>query len=108
MMLTSKDVKPDNLFMSVKEYQQAIQLAIAGPQPLPAYNSAAKGLAQATRFFNQALDRQRFEINSALKQGDLDRAYWEANKMMQMVPDKIDPAYQEASRILRSLPKPKD
>ena len=37
-----------------------------------------------------------------------DIAYWEANKMMQMVPDKIAPAYQEASRILRSLPKPKD
>jgi hypothetical protein len=108
MLLASKDVKPDNLFSSMKEYQKALQLAIAGPQRLPAYNPAAKGLAQATRLFNQALERQRFEINSALKQGDNDRAYWEANKMMQMVPDKIDPAYQEASRILRSLPKPKD
>jgi hypothetical protein len=40
--------------------------------------------------------------------GDKARAYWEANKMMQMVPDKIDPAYQEAYKIIRSLPTPKE
>ena len=102
MLLASKDVKADNLFTAIKEFQKALQLAIAGPQRLPSYNAAAKGLAQATRLYNQALERQRFEINSALNQGDNDRAYWEANKMMQMVPDKVDPAYQEAVRLLRS------
>lgn len=108
MLLDSKDVKPDNLFEAVQEYRKALQLAIAGPQRLPVYSSAAKGLAQATRLFNQALQRQRFEIKSALKQGDNGQAYWEANKMMQMVPDKTDSAYQEAYGIFRSLPAPKD
>ena len=108
MLLASKDVKPDNLFTAIQEYRKSLQLAIAGPQRLPAYQPAAKGLAQATRLFNQALQRQRFEINSALKQGDRSRAYWEANKMMQMVPDKIDPAYQEAARIFKSLPPPNE
>ena len=106
--LASRDVKPDNLFSSMQEYSKALQLAIAGPQRLPAYNAAAKGLARATRLFNQALERQRFEINSSLNQGDLTQAYWAANKMMQMVPDKLNPAYQEASKIIKSLPKPKE
>lgn len=105
MLLASKDVKPDNLFFAVQEYRSALQLAIAGPQRLPAYRAAAKGLSQATRLFNQALQRQRFEISSAVKQGDNERAFWEANKMMQMVPDKVDPVYQEAAKILRSLPR---
>jgi hypothetical protein len=107
-LLASKDVKPDNLFSSMQEYRKALQLAIAGPQRLPAYNAAAKGLAQGTRLFNQALEKQRFEINSSVKQGDLTRAYWAANKMMQMVPDKLEPAYQEAYRIIKTLPKPKE
>jgi hypothetical protein len=106
MLLASRDVKPDNLFSAMQEYRKALQLAIAGPQRLPAFRSLAKGLAEATRLFNQALERQRFEIKSALKQGDRNRAYWAADKMMQMVPDKTDPAYQEASRVLRSLPHP--
>lgn len=104
ILLASRDVKPDNLYMAVQEYRKAIQLAIAGPQRLPAYRNAAQGLSQASRLFNQALIRQRFEINSAVKQGDNERAFWEANKLMQMVPDKIDPAYQEASRIVSDLP----
>jgi hypothetical protein len=90
----------------MQEYRKALQLAIAPPQRLPAFLPLAKGLAKATRLFNQALEQQRFEIKSALKQGDRNRAYWAADKMMQMVPDKTDPAYQEASRVLRSLPHP--
>jgi pSer/pThr/pTyr-binding forkhead associated (FHA) protein len=108
MLLATRDVKPDNLFSSMQEYRKALQLAIAGPQRLPAFRPLAKSLAEATRLFNQALEQQRFEIKSALKQGDRNRAYWAANKMMQMVPDKTDPAYQEASRILRSLPHPNE
>lgn len=106
MLLATKDVKPDNLFSAMQEYRKALQLAIAPPQRLPAFLPLAKGLAKATRLFNQALEQQRFEIKSALKQGDRNRAYWAADKMMQMVPDKTDPAYQEASRVLRSLPHP--
>jgi hypothetical protein len=107
MLLNSQGVKPDNLFAAVKEYQIASQLAIAGPQRQAGYSAAAQGLAQATRLFNQSLRHQRFEVSSAVREGDLERAYWAANKMMQMVPDKTDPAYQEASKVVRSLPPPK-
>jgi len=106
MLLTSKDVKPDNLFLAVKEYKVASQLAVAGPQRLPMYPAVAQGLAQATLLFKQSIQHQRFEVYSAIKQGDKERAYWAANKMMQMVPDKTDPVYQEASKVFRSLPPP--
>ena len=84
MLLDNKDVSPNNLFDATQEYRNALQLAVAPPQRLPTYRSAAEGLVTATKLFNQALDQQRFEITSALKQGDRDRAYWEANKMMQI------------------------
>jgi hypothetical protein len=106
-LFNSSDVSPDNLFKSIQQFRAAAQLSLAPPQRLPAYNTAAEGLAEATRKFNHALDEQRFQITSALKEGDKTRAYWEANKMMQMVPDKTDPAYQEAYQTLQSLPVPK-
>src|SRR5215469_1674611 len=107
-LFNSSDVSPDNLYKAIQQFRTAAQLSLAPPQRLPAYNAAAEGLAEATRKFNHALDDQRFQITSALKQGDKGRAYWEANKMMQMVPDKTDPAYQEAYEILQSLPVPKE
>jgi hypothetical protein len=106
ILFKSSDVSPDNLYKAIQEFRAAAQLSLAPPQRLPAYDAAAKGLAEATGQFNHNLDEQRFQITSALKEGDKTRAYWEANKMMQMVPDKTDPAYQEAYEILQSLPTP--
>jgi pSer/pThr/pTyr-binding forkhead associated (FHA) protein len=106
LLLASPYVNPDNLYKSVQAYRKALQLARASTQEPPEYAPAAKGLAQATLLFNQSLDRQRFEINRALKEGDNNTAYWEANKMMQMVPDKVDPAYQEAYRVSLNLKPP--
>ena len=106
-LLAGKDVKPDNLYESMQAYRAALQLAIAPPQRLPSYQDAAEGLSEATKLFNQALERQRFEINRALKEGNKDDAYWAAHKMMQMMPDKTDPAYQEAYKIVQSLQPPK-
>jgi hypothetical protein len=107
ILYDSRDVSPENLYKSLQEFRTALQLSLAPPQRLPAYNTAAQGLSDATRAFNHALDEQRFQITSALKEGDKRRAYWEANKMMQMIPDKTDPAYQEAYSISRTLPEPK-
>lgn len=101
MFLNNPYVKPDNLYNSIQEFQKALQLAKAAAHDLPAYPSIAQRLGQATRLFNQSLDRERFEISRALKDGDTTTAYWEANKMMQMVPDKVDPVYQEAYRVVR-------
>jgi hypothetical protein len=104
ILYDSRDVSPENLYKSIQEFHQALQLSLAPPERLPAYNAAAQGLSDATREFNHALDEQRFQITSALKEGDKKRAYWAANKMMQMVPDKTDPAYQEAYGISQTLP----
>jgi len=103
MLLASKDVKPDNLYESVQQYRKAAQLAIAPPQRLPAYRDAAKGLSSATVFLNQALAQQSFEISRALKEGDRTAAYWAANKMMQLMPDKNDDIYQRAYKLCLQL-----
>jgi hypothetical protein len=107
MLLATKDVKPDNLFDSVQQYKKALQLSIAAPQRLAAYPTAAHGLSAATIQLNQALAQQRFEINRARKVGDRTAAYWAANRMMQMIPDKTDDNYQEAYKLSRLL-KPSD
>ena len=104
-LVSSKDVKPDNLYLAMQEYRQALQLAISGSERLPGCRTAAQGLRQATLLYNQALEEQRFRIRVALKEGDDSRAYWAADKMMQMVPDKTDSAYQEAYALVRSLGK---
>jgi hypothetical protein len=104
-LLAERDVKAENLYRAVQEYQQALQLAIAPPQRLEQYQQAALGLNEATRLFNQAVERQRFEINRALRERDREAAYWAANRMLHMVPDKTHPAYQEAYKIVRSLQK---
>ena len=106
-LVASKDVSPDNLFRALHEYKEALQLAVAGPQPLPASRSTAEGLRQATQLYNQAVEEQRFEMNRALKAKDQTTAYWAATRMMQMVPDKTTPVYQEAYKILRSVEVPK-
>lgn len=106
-LFNNSDVSPDNLYKAIQQFRAAAQLCLAPPQRLSAYDAAAEGLAEATRKFNHELEEQRFQVTSALKEGDKRRAYWEANKMMQMVPDKTDPAYQEAYEILQTLPVPK-
>jgi hypothetical protein len=107
ILFGNKDVSPENLYKSMQEFRLALQLCLAPPQRLPAYDTAAEGLADATREFNHAVSRQQLAITSAMKEGDLVNAYWAANKMMQMVPDKTDPIHQEAYQILQSLPTPK-
>ena len=103
MLLTSKDVKPDNLYESVQQYRKALQLAIAAPQRLPSYRDAARGLVSATTLLDQAMLQQRFEISRALKEGDRRSAYWAANKLMQMMPDKNNDDYQRAYKLCRQL-----
>ena len=103
MLLASKDVKPDNLFEAVQQFRKALQLAIAPPQRLPAYPVAAKDLATATTLLNQCLAQQLFEIRRALMEGDKTAAYWAANKLMQMLPDKTDNDYQVAYNICQHL-----
>ena len=103
MLQDNRDVKPDNLFCAMQEYRKALQLAIAGPDRLPSYRPAAKGLSEATKIFNQLVQRQEYLISHAVKVGDRDSAYWAANKLMQMIPDKTDDIYNEAYRVVKGL-----
>jgi len=102
-LVANRNVKLDNLFRAIREYQQALQLSLARPERLEAYSGAARGLQTALGLYKQAVDRQRYEISRALKEGSRETAYWEAAKLMQMVPDKADAVYQEAYQISRRL-----
>jgi pSer/pThr/pTyr-binding forkhead associated (FHA) protein len=103
MLFIGKDVNPDNLYNSIHAYRSALQLIIAGPERLPSYREAAEGLSEATRLFNQQLQSQEFEISRAMETGDGNAAYWAANKLMQMDPDKTDDVYREAAKIVNRL-----
>jgi len=105
-LVANKDVKLDNLYQAVQEYRRACQLALAPPERLAKYNTAAEGLRKATLLYSQAIERQMFEINRALRERDRDTAYWEAHKIMQMVPDKTDPVYQKAFAMTKKLRPP--
>jgi len=107
MLLAARDVKPDNLYESVQDFRKALQLAIAPPVRLASFRTLAQGLLEATKQFNRALAHQRYEITRALNDGDNARAYWEANKLMQMVTDKTDPAYQEGFKVVQSIQRPR-
>jgi len=104
-LVKNRLVKPGNLSLAMQEYRQALQLSLAGPERLPSWRAAAEGLAEATSLFRQALDAQRVKIKIAIKEGDRETAYWEAQRMLQMVPDKTDPAYLEAYATFRSVRK---
>jgi hypothetical protein len=106
--IAGRDVKPDNLYQAVHEFRQALKLANSPPERLPQYHAAAEELLNATNEFNQAIAKQRFEIIRATRSGDNDTAYWEATKMMQMVPDKTDAAYQYAVQAVKALRRPAD
>jgi FHA domain len=107
MLFEGRDVRPDNRYNAVQEYRRALQLAIAPPRRLDSCEVIAGKLVEATKEYNRMIDKERFEISRALSNGDNDNAYWNANRMMQMVPDKTDADYQEARRVLESLQRPK-
>jgi pSer/pThr/pTyr-binding forkhead associated (FHA) protein len=102
-LLENRLLKPGYLSLAMKEYRTAVQLSLAGPERLSSWRPAAEGLVEATKLFNQAMDEQRKKIILDQKQGNTQRALWEAQKMLQMVPDKSDPAYTNAYVTFRSL-----
>jgi pSer/pThr/pTyr-binding forkhead associated (FHA) protein len=99
-LVREREVRPENLFGAIKEYQTALQLSVAGPQRLPAYASAAQRMGEAVRLYKEALARQRFEMTRAIKENDGRAACLAAIQLMQMVPDKTDAAYLEASHVM--------
>ena len=102
-LVASRNVKQDNLYRAIQEYQQALQLSIARPGRAKGYQEAAISLRSAMNLYNQAVREQRYEIKRAMKEGDRETAYWAAQKLIQMLPDKTDPTYQEMTQLLRRL-----
>ncbi len=106
-LLRKRDVQLENLYKSIREFQTSLQYASALSSRPAVYAEAAAELKYALRLFHEAVRRQRFEINLAYKQGDRQTTFWEASKLMQMVPDKTDPIYQEAHAWVKKLTKKK-
>jgi len=102
-LVERKEVKPDNLYHAVQEYKTALQWSRARPERVPGYQAAAYGLRTAMTLYNQAIERQRYEISRAQKEGDRETAYWAAHKLLQMLPDKTDAIYQETYQLVRQL-----
>src|ERR1043165_6106793 len=86
----------DNLFRARQAYQEALQWAIARTQPLPVYPQVADALRQVTQEFKERVRVQKGNIKLALAEGIPEEIEKETNKMMNLVPDQKDPAYQDA------------
>ena len=94
VLMLRRKVRPENMYRSVETCQMALQMASAlGTRP-PYFEKAAKRLAEATMAYNDMIRQTKFRIRVAEKEKDWQAVYWEANKLMQLVPDKTDPDYQ--------------
>jgi hypothetical protein len=106
-LLRKRDVRLDNLYRAVREFQTSLQFAVTLSTRPSVYREAAEELKYALQLFNEKVRRQRFEMNWAYKQGDRQAAYWAVCELMQMIPEKTDPVYQEASAWMKQLTKTK-
>ncbi|HBA83420.1 MAG TPA: hypothetical protein DCZ95_04925 [Verrucomicrobia bacterium] len=106
-LLLKRDVRLDNLYRAIIEFQTSLQFAVSLTSRPSVYGEAASELKYALQLFNETVRRQRFEINRAYKQGDWQTAYWAASELMQRIPDKTDPLYQEAGAWVKKMTKKK-
>lgn len=96
-------VRPENLFRAMEAYKAALQSASALVEQPAVYADAAEGLIKAQDMFRDAVLMQKFLVTQAVKRGDREQAYWEAQKMMQMIPDRTHPLYYEAAKRVEKL-----
>ncbi|MDA0322183.1 MAG: FHA domain-containing protein [Verrucomicrobia bacterium] len=104
--MEQRRVRPENLFRAIEAYKAALQYSSALVEKPPVYAKAAEGLIKAQDLFRDAVRVQKFQITQAVKRGDREQAYWEAQRLMQMVPDRSHPLYYDAQRRVAKL-KPK-
>ncbi len=102
-LLQKRDVRLDNLYRAIREFQTSLRYAASLSSRPPIYGEAADELKYALALFNETIRRQRFELNRSYKQGDWQTAYWAASEWMQRVPDKTDPLHQEAGEWMKKL-----
>jgi hypothetical protein len=106
-LLEHGDVRPDNLYKAMRALETSLQMAEAlGVKPDFRDGAAAK-LLYAKRLFDKKVLDQRFAITRALREGDKEKAYWQACGLMQMIPDKTNPDYQYAYRLTQVHDQPR-
>ncbi len=99
-----RGVRTDNLFRSVTEYRTAMQkLGALGTRP-PEYEEVANELATATQTLNKEIEDQKYTILMAKKSGDKERAKWEIEKLLRLVPDKNNLVHIKAKSDLKWYP----
>jgi hypothetical protein len=96
-----RNVRMDNLFRALTEYRTAMQkLSALGTRPSE-YDRVGRELSRATITLSEEVDDRYFEIMSAEKAGDFDRARFELEKLLRMVPDKENPIHIKAKSELK-------
>ena len=103
-LLRRRGVQLDNTYRAVQAFQTAARLTYALSDRPELYDRSVAELLHAQSMFQDAVRDQRFLITSAFRQRDFDTVYWEALKLMQMVPEKSHPAYREAERWMSRIP----
>lgn len=92
-----RDVNHGNLFAAVTAYREALfYLETVNPKPECAA-LAREGLAAAKAELERRYADQRFVVDKALNQGRWEEAKRELAVLLEMVPDRNDDRYREAS-----------
>lgn len=103
--LRNRGVQLPNLYYAVQSFSTAARLTSALTERPALYEQAVGELLNAEAQFNDTIKAQKFEIQLAYRQRDFETVYWEVLKLMQMVPEKAHPDYQEALQWMRRIPK---
>ena len=103
-LLRKRGVKLENTYRAVQSFSTAARMTYALSNRPELYEKAVAELLHAQGLFNEKVKGQIFEITLAYRQREYETVYWEALKLMQMVPEKAHPAYQEAQNWLKRVP----
>lgn len=100
-----RDVEHGNVFAALTAFRQAIfYLETIDPKPA-CIEVARRGLEDATKELDHRYGEQRFLAERALKLGHWDEAQRELAVLLEMVPDRNDSRYREASAKLVDVEK---
>ena len=100
-----REVQHGNLFASVAAYKEAIfYLDTVDPKP-DCIQEARQGFQQAKEELDKRYGDQRFTVDRAINLGDWETAQRELSVLLEMIPDRRDDRYREASAKLIDVEK---
>jgi len=92
-----REVQYGNLFGAVTAFREAIfYLETVDPKP-ECHERAVKSLKEAEELLNERYSNQRFVADRALKMAQWEEAKRELGVLLEMIPDRNDERYREAS-----------